>query len=134
MGLTRDGWDSVIDEESLATLEGFFDDATALKKIQNVIENEAPEYIKKDIKPLLPASGRRWKRKTKAASLVDPFKHETDMLSVTVKTLPRYHYLYFPDDGSNTKRHAGLQGFMLEGAENATPDVVSTILGRLREN
>ena len=106
-------------------------DEEALRAIQSVLDEEAPELIKEQIQRLLPASGRKWRRKKKAASLAQPFTHETNMLSLTVKSKGGYHYLYFPDDGSNTKRHYGGQNFMERGAEAAVPDIIDRVLGRL---
>jgi len=124
-------WSATFDAGGLEEIESRLDDAQFLRALQGVLENEAPEAIKDKIKPLLPASGRTWRGKKKAASLANPFKHENEMLAVTVKTVPRYGYLYFPDDGSNTKRHAGLQDFMGRGAEAAAPEILDTVLGKL---
>ena len=55
------------------------------------------------------------------------------MLSVTIKTVNAYNYLYFPDDGSNTKKHAGNQQFMASGAENASDRIMELCIGHLTE-
>lgn len=55
------------------------------------------------------------------------------MLSVTIKTVSTYNYLYFPDDGSNTKKLAGNQQFMASGAESASDRIMELCIGHLTE-
>jgi predicted small lipoprotein YifL len=62
------------------------------------------------------------------------FTQSNGPLSVTIAARGRYGYLYFPDDGTNTKRHAGNQQFMMRGAENATAQIVDLCIGKLTEN
>ena len=104
--------------------------------IDEVLRGEGAEEIKKEITPLLPISGRTWKGKAKSASAVMPqrFTQENSSLSVTIKASGTYHYLYFPDDGSNTKRHIGNQEFMRRGAENASDRILDLCIGKLTEN
>lgn len=66
-----------------------------------------------------------------AASQTDPLKPEGGNLSVVVRTKYGYHYLYFPDDGSNTERHEGNQQFMFKGAEGVADEVVNGIIDKL---
>ena len=85
----------------------------AEKAINSVFHNEGSLLIQDSIRNLMPVSGRTWKGKKRAAK---DAKSLTDMkgnLFVIVKTTNSYNYLYFPDDGSNTKRHAGNQQFFL---------------------
>lgn len=105
----------------------------AKKVINDVLHEEGAEVIKKEISRLLPSSGRRWKGKGAAARAVMPGKFDQDeeLLAVTIAARGKYHYLYFPDDGSNTKRHVGNQQFMHRGAEKASPKVIELCLGRL---
>lgn len=98
--------------------------AGAGQTIDEVIHNQGGKRINDEIMRLLPASNRKWKGKVKAASKAQPFTQENGSLSVTIRTKYNYHYLYFPDDGTNTKKHKGQQYFMYRGAENATADII----------
>ena len=104
--------------------------------IDAVLRNEGAQKIKKNIAMILPSSGRNWKGKGAPASAAMPahFKQENGTLSVTIVARDKYHYLYFPDDGSNTKRHAGNQQFMRRGAEAASASIVDMCVGRLIDN
>ena len=101
--------------------------------IDSVLHREGAEAIKQDITRLLPSSGRSWKGKGAPASAAMPgkFSQDNGTLSVTVAARGKYHYLYFPDDGSNTKRHAGNQQFMMRGAENASERIIEMCIGKL---
>mgnify|MGYP006346337861 FL=1 len=103
--------------------------------IDKVLRSEGAEEIKKQIARLLPSSGRHWKGKAPAASSAMPgrFDQDNGELSVTIAARGKYHYLYFPDDGSNTREHAGNKHFMLHGAEAAAPKVVEMCVGKLAE-
>ena len=103
--------------------------------IDDVLRGEGAEEIKKEIAPLLPVSGRSWKGKARPAIEAMPqrFTQENGSLSVTIKASGTYHYLYFPDDGSNTKKHAGNQEFMRRGAENASSRIIDLCIGKLTE-
>lgn len=103
--------------------------------IDKVLRTEGAEEIKKQIARLLPSSGRHWKGKAPAASSAMPgrFDQDNGELSVTIAARGKYHYLYFPDDGSNTRKHAGNKQFMLHGAEAAAPKVVEMCVGKLTE-
>lgn len=101
--------------------------------IDSVLHREGAEEIKQDITRLLPSSGRSWKGKGAPASAAMPgkFSQDNGTLSVTVAARGKYHYLYFPDDGSNTKRHAGDHQFMRRGAENASERIIEMCIGKL---
>lgn len=107
----------------------------AHKIITDVIHNEGAEEIKRDISHLLPSSGRHWKGKGASAKAVMPgkFSQKNEPASITISAKRKYKYLYFPDDGSNTRRHAGNQHFMLHGAENATSKVIKLCIGKLSD-
>lgn len=107
----------------------------ALRAIDSVLHGEGGKEISEQIQAILPSSGRRWKGKRTAASATNPFQQDnSEMLAVTVKSKTAYNYLYFPDDGSNTRKHAGNQGFMMKGAENATDKIIDLCIGKLTEN
>lgn len=102
-----------------------------IKVINDVLHNEGAEVIQNKIESILPVSGRSWKKKKKPASAAKPFTHVDELLAVTVKTRTAYGYLYFPDDGGNTKRHVGNQQFMMRGAENSEDRIIEICLGKL---
>lgn len=101
--------------------------------IDGVLHDQGAELVKNRIAMLLPSSGRNWRGKGAAASSAMParFSQDNGSLSVTIAARGKYHYLYFPDDGSNTKKHAGNQQFMMHGAENASPDIIDLCIGKL---
>lgn len=121
---------SGLDELSQA-MEKYGDES--IKIITEVLHNEGAKEIQDKIRNLLPASGRRWKGKKAPARSVNPFTQTNGVLEVTVKSTGAYGYLYFPDDGSNTQRHAGNQQFMKKGAEDATGRIIDLCLGKLTE-
>lgn len=95
--------------------------------IDEVLHDRGAEEIQKRIDQLLPTSGRRWRGKPPQAK-GSKWNHNTnDPLSVTVGTTSRYHYLYFPDDGSNTRTHVGNKRMFIRGAEAASSDVVDLL-------
>ena len=101
--------------------------------VDNVLHGAGAEEIKKEIRPLIHASGRTWSGKKASAASANPFTQENGQLSVTVKSRGAYHYLYFPDDGSNTVRHVGNQQFMMRGAENASERIIDLCTEKLIE-
>lgn len=105
----------------------------AQRVINDVIHEEGAQEIKKEITHLLPASGRRWKGKGAPARSAMParFDQDDDLLAVTIAARGKYHYLYFPDDGTNTRKHVGNKRFMRKGAEKATPKIIDLCLGKL---
>lgn len=103
------------------------------KIINEVLHESASEQIKQGIQKILPSSGRTWSGKKNPAITSQPFTQENGNLSVTVKTKSAYHYLYFPDDGSNTKHHQGNQQFMLRGAESRQTQIVDETTEKLME-
>ena len=107
----------------------------AERTVNDVLHNEGGKLIQEEIMRLLPESGRDWKDKKKAAKRAKPFTQKNDNLAVTVRTVYSYHYLYFPDDGTNTKNHIGYKGkprqFMYKGAENQTGKIIDRCIDRL---
>lgn len=104
--------------------------------VDDVLHGEGAEDIKARIAPLIPASGRKWRGKRTAASIAMPghFSQDNYPQGVVIAARGSYHYLYFPDDGANTHRHAGNQQFMLRGAELAAEKVIDRCVGKLIEN
>ena len=103
--------------------------------INDTLHEEGGEEIKEQIMLLIPASGRTWRRKKAAASETDSLQIDNgEMLAVTVKAKSAYQYLYFPDDGTNTQRHAGNQQFFMRGGEQASGKIIDLCLGKLTED
>lgn len=106
--------------------------------INDVFHNEAPPIVSEAIKRLIPTSGRKWNGKAQAAktakSSVTERKDEMGNLSFAVGTTTKYHYLYFPDDGSNTRRHVGNQQFFQRGGEEKQPEIVDRCITRITTN
>ena len=110
--------------------------------INEVLHTEGGPLIESGINPLIPSSGRRWRGKKKAAResrkkfiQEDAFNSRNSNLAVTIRTTKNYHYLYFPDDGTNTQHHVGYRGipreFMRKGAENKTQEIIDACVGSL---
>ena len=107
------------------------------KVVDDVLHNEGANLIKEEIMRLLPESGRKWKGKKRAAKRAQPFTQSNESLAVTIRTRSGYHYLYFPDDGTNTSNHVGYKGkpreFMFHGAENQQGRIMDLCINRLIE-
>lgn len=107
----------------------------AERTVNDVLHNEGGKLIQDEIMRLLPESGRTWEGKRTAAKHAKPFTLKKENLAVTVRTVSAYHYLYFPDDGTNTKNHVGYKGkprgFMYKGAENQTNKIIDRCIDRL---
>lgn len=87
------------------------------KAINEVLHGEGGVLIQESIRRLIPVSGKTWRGKAAPAKSGKSLMLVPGNLSVTTKSTKRYNYLYFPDDGSNTRRHAGNQQFFARGAE-----------------
>jgi hypothetical protein len=125
-----------LDATEVDSLEKIMDEyeIEGIKIINDVLHDEGAKVIQNKIRALIPSSGRQWRKKRTPAKTAQPFKQTNGELSVTTGTETRYNYLYFPNDGSNTKRHKGDKRFFEEGNEAATDDIVSICLGRLEQN
>lgn len=87
--------------------------------------HDSGDDIYRQIDPLIHPSGRTFRGHSSVAQGSHWQRYDTDeALAITVATISSRHYLYFPDDGSNTKRHFGNQEFMLRGAEAAAPTIL----------
>lgn len=124
-----------LDNEGFERLENVLKEyeGNAENAINEVLWNEGGEYIEEKIKNLLPVSNKTWRGKKKAAKFAEPFLQVQGNLSVTVKTKNAYHYLYFPDDGTNTRKHVGEQYFMFGGATNAQEEIIERCIAKLTE-
>lgn len=117
-----------IDDLGLA-LQNFPGDAESV--INNVLHNEGGPLADKAIHNLMPTSGKRWKGKKPAAKSSKSLTQENENLAVTVRTTYSYHYLYFPDDGTNTRRHVGNQRFFERGGESVVDDIIDRCVEKL---
>lgn len=102
--------------------------------VNEVLHGPAGQLIADKISPLIHPSGRTFKGHTASASVsVWPRFQTAGNLVVEVGTKSRFNYLYFPDDGSNTKRHAGNQRFMERGAKAASEEITSLCIEAILE-
>lgn len=99
--------------------------------INEVLHNEASPLIQEEIKRLMPVSGKTWAGKKPAAKSAKSLTDLKGNLSITVTTTKNYGYLYFPDDGTNSRRHVGNQQFFKRGGEAAQDDIVDRCIRRL---
>lgn len=121
-------------ERLTEALQRFGDQSTVA--VSQYLAEAGYRQITESITRLLPVSGRRWSGKpagARSAGTAVFGMEQTDLMSITVRSVKPYNYLYFPDDGGNTKRHAGRQHFMQRGAETSTDTIVDGICTRLVE-
>lgn len=121
-------------ERIIRVVEDYSDGSEAERIINGYLAGEGGDLIKERVHEKLPVSGRTWPaRKKPPAKSTDPFRKTAGNLSVKVHTKYAYHYLYFPDDGSDTERHYGNQQFMLEGAGDASETIANEVIEKLLE-
>ena len=113
-------------EEAMKSFQG-----NTEKTINDVLHAEGGQLIHDEIKRLMPMSGKRWKGKKAPAKTSNSLLIVGGNLSVTVTTKKAYQYLYFPDDGSNTRRHAGNQQFFSNSGENQKEEILNRCINRL---
>lgn len=101
------------------------------KAINAILHEEAGDLIQEQIKKIMPVSGRHWKGKKAGAKSAKSLKNVVGNLSVTVTTTKNYQYLYFPDDGTSTRRHVGEQYFFYRGGEAAQGEVIDRCINKL---
>ena len=101
--------------------------------INEVLHGFGVQTVEDNIQRLIHPSGRSWRGKPAPASRGKPFAAEELNLGFIVRARGAYGYLYFPDDGTSTRRHAGDQQFMLRGAEASQDEIVERCLARLTE-
>ena len=118
------------DVGELAKLIDQYGDA-ARDVINEELHGDGASAIKKNISPLIPVSDRN--KQHAASAMPGAFKQSNGNLFVEIIAGGKYHYLYFPDDGSNTIHHAGNQHFMQKGAEESTDEIVERITEKLVE-
>lgn len=99
--------------------------------ISDVLHTEGGQLIEEEIRRLMPVSGKTWNGKKPAAKTGKSLWQENHNLAVTIRTKADYHYLYFPDDGTNTYRHHGNKQFFLKGATEQQSEIVDRCINRL---
>ena len=102
--------------------------------INDVFHNEAGDLAQESIRRLMPASGKRWRGKAPAAKKAKSMQNVNENLAVTVKNAKKYGYLYFPDDGTNTRRHIGNQRFFERGGEAVQSEIIERCINKLITN
>ena len=96
--------------------------------INDTLHGFGADLISERVKQYMPIS-----TKSKGTHAVDAksLRHTDTHLSTTVRSAKKYNYLYFPDDGTNTKRHVGNQQFFRRGAEDSAGEIVDVITEKL---
>lgn len=122
-----------MDDNEMAVIQRVIADypRNAEKAVNTVLHGYGYETIEKNIRRIMPVSGRKWKGKRTSAKTANAFQEVDSNLAVQVKSRKNYSYLYFPDDGSNTRRHAGNQHFMLRGAEASKKDIINRCIAEI---
>ena len=109
----------------------------AEESINEVLHGKGADVIIEDIRPRIHSSKRKWKGKKTSAKLVKSLvldKKKSDNLTTVIHSKSGYGYLYFPDDGQTTEKHAGEQHFMLKGAENKAGTVLQMCVDNILKN
>lgn len=99
--------------------------------INAVLHNEGGQLIQEAVRVRIPQSGKKWVGKKAPASVGNSLRSTNENLAVWVRSTKSYQYLYFPDDGTNTRRHVGDKQFFREGAESVSDQVLDRCVGRL---
>ncbi len=106
----------------------------AEEKINKYLHGKGYGVLDDSIHNAMPESGREWRGKKKQAksakSLQD--KNKSEKLAVTIRATTAYGYLYFPNDGGNTKKHNGNQQFFEKGVEAKSEEVVNDMIELLK--
>ena len=103
----------------------------AEKAINEVLHNEGSTILQESIQNLIPTSERNWSGKAAPAKTAKSLTGINSNLAVTITTTKRYQYLYFPDDGTNTRRHVGNKQFFRRGAEAKQDEIVERCINKL---
>lgn len=102
--------------------------------INDVFHNQGGELIQESIRRLIPVSGKTWKGKASPAKSSNSLKSVNTNLAVTVTTTKKYQYLYFPNDGTNTRRHVGNQQFFEKGGDAVKDKIIERCISKLINN
>lgn len=115
-------------QQAMKDFQGGTEDA-----INDILHNYAGNRAQKDIYAFMPVSdsAKVWAGKAPHAKLSKSLRNVPGNLSITVTTNSKYGYLYFPDDGTSTRRHIGNQRFFERGGEAAIDDIIERCVSRL---
>lgn len=114
-------------QEAMAAYKGDVE-----KEVNAVLHNEGGQLIKNAVQRLIPVSDvKPWNGKPKHARDAQSLKIVPYNLAVKVTTKGSYGYLYFPDDGTNTRRHVGNQQFFKKGGDSVVSEIVERCITRL---
>lgn len=102
----------------------------AEKTITDYLHGKGYEQLEGSIRRLMPVSDRNKEHAKDGRSLRD--REAGSNLSVTVGTTSKYHYLYFPDDGTKTMRHRGERFFFFQGAKDEEKNIIDGILEKMK--
>lgn len=119
-------------EKLQEAMKGFQGDVEP--SINDVLHNQGGGLIQDSIRRLIPVSGKTWKGKAPAAKSSNSLRNINANLAVTVTTAKRYQYLYFPDSGTNTRRHVGNQRFFEKGGEAVKDEIIERCISKLTDN
>lgn len=120
------------DFEKLQTaMKNFQGDAA--KIINNVFHGDGVQLVSDEIQRLMPVSGRTWSGKAGPAKTSKSLTSVKENLAFTIKATNKYQYLYYPDDGSSTRCHAGNQQFFARGGEAKQSEIIERCIARLAE-
>lgn len=120
------------DFEKLQTAMKSFQ-GNAVKVINDVFHNDGAQLVSDEIRRLMPVSGRIWNGKVNPAKTSKSLTSVKENLAFTIKATNKYQYLYYPDDGSSTRRHAGNQHFFARGGEVRQNEIIERCITRLTE-
>lgn len=98
--------------------------------INDVLHNFAGDKAQEEIYRLMPVSH---KKKGRHAKHSKSLMNVNGNLAVTVTTTGKFGYLYFPDDGTNTRHHAGNQRFFERGGEAVQDEIIERCITKLTE-
>lgn len=100
--------------------------------VNEILHGEGAELIKNSVQNLIPRSDRKGgKAHARDAKSLRTIPAN---LAITITTTKNYQYLYFPDDGTSTKRHAGNQQFFARGGEAVQDDIINRCIAKLTTN
>ncbi len=106
-------------------------EGNAEEAINDVLHNYGGQTISDSVQRLMPVSGANWRGKPLPAKTAKSLRSVNGNLAVTVTTTKKYQYLYFPDDGTNTRRHIGNQRFFERGGEAVKDDIIERCIVNL---
>lgn len=104
--------------------------------INEILHSEEVGQLAQDsIRRLMPRSQvNPWKGKKPHAKDSKSMVNRKSNLSLTIATSKNYQYLYFPNDGTTTRRHVGNQQFFERGGEAVTDDIIKRCISNLTNN